>query len=505
MNKRLLALTILLLTALVLYFFKGIIPGVYLNLGKNAYLAKDYKNAYQLLKISVHLNPKSTDARYYFVQTMLNLAPTLDVQKEMFSVSQENLADSADLIADSQIEKWKQQIFLYAGENYIEKVPFNDMILRWDAKKFPLKVSFSNEANASIPAYYESSIKAAFAQWQNTTGNFVRFKFVDKNDKDAQIFVKIVPSGEMNKCDQEDCKYVVAYTTPILRSDFLKAMEIKFYDLNNLNQPFSQREIYNTALHEIGHSLGIMGHSPNKDDLMYMENNLDENYNQYRSDFQLISPIDKNTLMLLYKLIPNITNTDLSQFDTSHQFYAPIVLGSEKEISSRKLTEAQGYIKSAPNIPNGYVDLASAYTEQKEYSKAIDAMQKALDLSTNDSEKYLVYYNLAVIYMNIKDWETSLKYANMAKNIQSSSDIDGLIALLQYNMGDKKAAKETYIASLAQSPDNIVNALNLSKIYLKEFNYVQAGRTLNALVKANPQAKENPQVRIFGWLMFLFR
>lgn len=505
MKKRLIALILLLLTAFVLYSFKGLIPGIYFNLGKNAYLEKDYKKAFELLKISVHLNKKSADSRYYYVQTMLNLSPTIDVQKEMFDIAQENLPDSADMIADNQIERWKQQIFLYAGENYIEKVPFNDLILRWDAKKFPLKVVYENETTSALPAYYESSIKSAFSQWQSTTGNFIRFKFVDKNDKDAQIIVKVVSSGEMNKCDQEDCKYVVAYTTPIIRGDMLKGMEIKFYDFNNENKPFSQREIYNTALHEIGHSLGIMGHSPNKDDLMYMENNLDENYNTYRSDFQLISPIDKNTLMLLYKLIPNITNTDLSQFDSSHQFYAPIVMGSEKEINSRKLVEAQGYIQSAPNIPNGYVDQAAAYAEQKEYNKAIDSLQKAYSLSTNDSERYMVYYNMAVIYLNVKDWQNSLKYANMAKALQPSSDIDGLIALLQYNMGDKKAAKESYIASLAQAPDNTVNALNLAKIYLKEFNYVQAGKTLNMLVKANPQAKENPQVRAFGLLMFLFK
>ena len=490
-----------------LYVLKGLIPSFYLNLGKQSYLQHDYKKAYSYLGKALMLNKKDKDCRYYYVQTLINLPPTLEVQKNLYEFSQENLSDSADLIADRQISKWKQQIFSSVGENYIEQVPYDNKILRWDASKFPLKV-FVENASASAPQYYHEEIKKAFEQWHSTTGGFIKFEFVNK-EADSDILVKIVSSAEMNKCSEENCKYVVAYTAPAISGNLLKKMNITFYDSNNLSEPFSPREVYNTAFHEIGHSLGIMGHSYNKDDLMYMENNLSKPYDKYRSDFQLISPVDLATLKLLYKLIPDITNTDLSKFDTSGQIFAPIVMGSGEQINSRKFLEAQNYIKSAPNLPNGYIDLAAAYAEQKEYNSAIESLQKALELSINDSEKYAIYYNFAVIYMDVQDWDNSLKYANLAKSLlpqgSSTSEIDGLIAGINFNHGNKEFAKRTYIETVEKNPQSVIDSLNLAKIYLRELNFVDAGKTLNNLVTANPDAKNDPKVKAYSILMFLFK
>ena len=501
--KRIFAIVLIVLTAIVFFSIHNLIPSFYLNLGKEAYIHKDYKKAYNLLGKAILLNSTDRDVRYYFVQTLIELPPTLEIQKSLYEVSQVNLPDSADLIADRQISKWRNQISLNVGENYIEQAPFNNEILRWDIKKFPLNVKIENDSQSNIPTYYENKIKEAFLQWQSTTG-FVKIKF---DDIEPDILVKIVSSKDNGKCREAGCKYVVAYTSPTLNGDVLKQMTITFYDFNNLGQPFSEREIYNTALHEIGHSLGIMGHSYNKDDLMYMQNNLSKDYDSFRSDFQLISPVDLNTLRLLYKLIPNITNTKLKDFDTSHQFFAPIVMGTDEQINSRKMLEAQNYIKAAPNLPNGYIDLGAVYAEQKEYNSAIESLNKALELSSNDSEKFVVYYNMAVIYMNIRDWDNSLKYANIAKQLQpqSSAEIDGLIAGINFNRGNKELAKQTYADSLKKNPSSTIDALNLAKIYLKEYNFTQAGRTLNNLVKANPMAKNDPKIKTYGLLMFLFR
>ena len=501
--KKISALILVISIALGLYVLKSLIPSIYLNMGKAAYEQKDYKKAYSYLKTAVSLNNKDKDCRYYYVQTLIKLPPTLSVQKNLYEFSQENLSDSADLIADRQISKWKWQIISNVGENYIEQVPYNSKILRWDASKFPLKVFIEN-TSTTAPKYYTEEIEKAFGQWRASTGGFIKFEFVD-NEAASDISVKIVSSAEMNKCNEENCKYVVAYTTPTIRGDLLKKMEIIFYDSNNLSKPFSEREVYNTAFHEIGHSLGIMGHSYNKDDLMYMENNLSKSYDQFRSDFQLISPVDLATLKLLYQLIPDITNTDMSKFDTSGQIFAPIIMGSGEQINSRKLLEAQNYIKAAPNLPNGYIDLAGAYVEQKEYNSALESLQKALDVSSNDSEKFSIYYNFAVVYMDIQDWDNSLRYANMAKSLQSSPEIDGLIAGINFNRGNKEFAKRTYIETVEKNPQSIIDSLNLAKIYLREFNFAQAGKTLNNLVIANPEAKNDPKVKAFGLLMFLFK
>ena len=507
--KRILAGILVLIFAFLIYILFKFLPDFYLDLGKNAYQKKDYVSAYKNLKTALVFNPKNLDIRYYYAQTLTNLTPTLEVQKELFQISQANQSDSADLIADRQIALWKNQILMSAGENYIEKTPLDGKILRWDVNKFPLKVYIKNNSTTAVQ-YYQDSIKQAFLQWQGSSANLVNFKFVD-DEKQANIVVSINSSADMKKCDQqgnqEDCKYTVAYTTPDLEGDSLKKMDIFFYDSNNLGQPFSQKEIFNTAIHEIGHSLGIMGHSDNPDDIMYMETKQDDNYlNQFRSDFQSISQADLNTLNLLYKLVPDITNTPLSKFDTSHQFYPHIILGSDEQITSQKVLEAQNYIHSAPDLPNGYIDLAAAYAELKQYNKALEVLSQALIYCSSDAEKFMVYYNFAVIYMNLKDWQNSLKYATLAKQADpTSTDIDGLMAMLNYQLGNKDVAKQDYARAIQQSPDNIINSYNLAAIYIRELNLPQAGKVLNNLIKANPEAKNDPRIKVFSLLILLFK
>lgn len=496
---------VLFIASILIWVFSKILPDIFLNSGKTAYEQGNYQEAYPNLRSAFILNHNNPDVRYYYIKTLIKLPPTLKIQKAIYELSQDSLTDSANLIAAQQISTWRNQIALNIGENYIEQAPLNGGILRWDVKKFPLKVSIENNSNKQLPEYYITVIQDAFAQWQRSTGNFIKFKLVDKS-QNPDIEVKIAPQTTTD-CKEQECKYVAAYTVPSLSGNLLKKMEITIYDTNTQNQPFSEKDLYNTTLHEIGHSLGIMGHSYNKDDLMYMaETSKNGDFDMPQSDFRFISSHDLNTLNLLYKLIPNITNTPLSEFDTSRQFFSPIVMGSNKQINSRKILEAQNYINTAPNLPNGYIDLASAYTELKEYNSALEALNKASDLSTNDSDRFIVYYNFAVIYMDIRDWDTSLKYAQMAKQIQpQSSDIDALIAGINSNRGNKAFAKESYLNTLENNPGSISDAVGLSQIYLQELNLVQAGRVLNNLIKANPDAKNDSRVKANGLLMFFFK
>lgn len=504
MKKRFIATIIILCAGFFLWVFGKMLPDIYLGVGKDLYKQGKYQDAYPNLKAAVLFSRKNPDARYYYVQTLLKLKPTIEIQKELFRVSQANLSDCADLIADRQLAKWKSQISYSIGQNYIEQVPFDDRILRWDRSKFPLKVYIQNNS-ASAPLYYQDEIKKAFLRWQASSGNLVSFTFTN-NEKDSNIFVSINSSADMKKCTEEECKYTVAFTTPKINGEILKRMDIAFYDANNLGQPFSPREIYNTALHEIGHSLGIMGHSYDKNNLMYMESGRKDFYDSYRSDFQLISQNDLNTLNLLYKLIPDITNTPANQYDTSEQFFAPIVIGSETQINSRKLIEAKSYIENAPGLPNGYIDLASVYAELKQYGAAEETLNKALSLCSNDSERFVVYYNFAVIYMRIKDWEDALKYAVMAKGLStSSSDIDGIIAMIKYNQGNKDEAKKEFEDAIQKNPDNVINAYNLATLYLREFNLPAAGKVLNRLTAANPDARSDSRIKRYGLIIMLFK
>ena len=271
-------------------------------------------------------------------------------------------------------------------------------------------------------------------QWADYA-DFLSFTFTV--EKKADIYVKFNPLPD-DICEDGVCKYVVAYTIPKISGNQLKSMTITMYDKDANGNYFSDKEIYNTILHEIGHALGIMGHSYSSDDLMYMSTSPETTYTRYRTAFHFLSQDDINTLNLLYKMIPDITNVPISKFDKEGLIYAPIVLGNSRQISSRKIKEAQNYIDSAPDIPNGYIDLAVAYADQENYSKAIEALREALERAQTDSDRYIIYYNIAAAHLNSNNLDEAEKYLELARRINDSSDISEL----QSNINHARAAKK---------------------------------------------------------------
>ncbi len=414
----------------------NLIPEYYFKLGMNAYEKGDYQTAYKNFYSAKLIAPADTDYRYYYVQTLTKFKPTVRIQKEMFKFVEDGKDDSAHVAAGIHVAMWKSNINQQYGDNYIEQAPINNQIMRWNPKTFPLKVFVDLQDVSQVPDYYNTEITRAFGQWQASSG-FLAFTFIDSPDS-ADIVVKFAPLPK-NNCTELGCKYVVAHTIPTVKNNILKKMTITVYDKDANGSYFSDRQLYNTVLHEIGHSLGIMGHSYSTDDLMYMAEDGAENpiLTRYRSDFQYISIKDVNTLRLLYNIIPTITNTPLSEINTDNLIYPPIVLGTTKNMSTQKLKEAQAYIEQAPNLPNGYIDLAIAYDELGQFEKATESLQKAFNTAQSEMDKYIVLYNYAALYLNNDTPETALQYAKQAQGINNTEEVADLISNIEHAIETK--------------------------------------------------------------------
>lgn len=410
-------------------------PAYFFNKGKIALKKEDYVQAHKNLKNAYNFNKNNKDYRYYYVETLLNLSPTITVQKELFEIATSSNNDSAQYLAETRISEWRNNVMHNIGDNYIEQAPMDKGIMRWDTEKFPLKISITNESGTNVPQYYSEEISRAFNQWQAST-QFLKFAPTSK-DTTPDIQVKIKPLPD-DICNREVCRYVVGYTTPDYKGHILKKMTITLYSKDPHGNFFSDKELYNTALHEIGHALGIMGHSYSSDDLMYMATDNNNFYTPYRSYFQYLSSKDINTIKLLYRLIPTITNSE--KINTKGLVYAPIVLGTSKDISLRKLKEAQNYVKNVPNLAGGYVDLGIAYAELEKNNEAIKAIQKSYELSKTENEKYTSLYNLSAIYMNLNQLDKALDYANEAQKIANSDEIKDLITNIQHAKVTKRKA-----------------------------------------------------------------
>ena len=422
-------ITIFICTAAIIFGISvKAMPVYYFKKGKTLLEQQKYVKAYSSLKKAYKLNKNNKDYRYYYLQSLLNLSPNIQVQKEVFDLASDSTDDSTKQIAQDKVSEWRRNIITNYGSTYIEQAPLESGIIRWEY--FPLSICILDQSETSLPSYYKNEIKRAFSQWQ-TSVKFISFKYVETTS-DANIIVKIVPLPK-SVCDEQECKYVVGYTTPNFKKRILKDMTILLYSTDPNGNFFSDKELYNTVLHEIGHSLGIMGHSYSSEDLMYMAaENSKSIYASYRSSFQYLSSKDINTIKLLYKLVPDITNTE--KINSKGLIYPPIILGTSEEVANRKIKEAQNYIKNAPDLAGGYIDLGIAYAQVNKINDAIKSMQKGYELSKNDNEKYLSLYNLTTLYMQKKDFKKAEQCANMAYEISATEEIKELLAQIKIKL-----------------------------------------------------------------------
>ena len=394
----------------------------YYNKAKALYSAGQYEQSLPLFEKSLFSDPKNILTRFYYVLALSKSEPTYSVQKKLYEIGNSKINDEAKKYARYQAVYLRHNLLIGVENNYIFNAVAGNDIIRWDINSFPLKIYYKNVE--SVPAYYHENIDKALSQWTQRT-NFVKFVRT-KDEKDANIVIKFSDISE-NSCKRENCKFAIAYTDPVITSSgVLEKMNLTFFKTNPRHELFSPLEVYNTALHEIGHTLGLMGHSDNPEDLMYASNDNSKNiYALYRSDFQYLTSRDLKTLALLYRLEPTISN--VKGLHSENFYYPPLIMGSEDARLFKKLEEYQKYIQKYPNFAAGYINIASIYVDMGDFDLALKALNSASNLAQNEDENYMVAYNRAIIYYNKRDYNNALNYAKQAKSIRPSNNIDELI------------------------------------------------------------------------------
>lgn len=422
MKNKFLLTVLIILTAVALFG-----SNLLYYLGMNYYSDKNYAQAYKLFDMSMYLPFQNKMAKLYCVKSLLNLNADYYVQKKIFEFAYSNTEDDASKLAKERVYKWRSNIMSKIGKNYIEYAPADSNLIRWNKKSFPLKYYIKNYQN--VPSYYVSSIEQSLAGWRNTI-DFMSFKKTN-TENDAQIIFDFQPLPA-DVCNGKVCKYVVAYTSPLVINNHLKNMVITIYDKNPKGEYYSDKELFNTVLHELGHAMGIMGHSTAKTDIMYQEAHNKGFFKPYSDDYHNITSKDINTIKLLYMLEPDVS--DVYDTDKSKLIYTPIVLGSRTQRALKKVSEAKLYIKKSPNITAGYVNLAAAYMELGNHKEALLALNKAEKLAKDDTERYYVYYNFAYLYLSMNSYEKAIEYANLAKTVNLTQDLFELIEIIKSKM-----------------------------------------------------------------------
>ena len=452
-------------------------------LGDYYFKKNDMLKAQQFYEKAFELGANDTKQRDLYVNSIINSPMNTDSQEKLVKFIQLPSNDGAKLKAEYFLYDFKREIHRKYPGNYISQAPFNQKIIRWS--KIPITYDFIKTGKE--PAYFEREVENAFTEWEKATDHTLLFSRERKNPN------IVISFNEINPADQDQKKYVVAYTIPNLENDKLQSTEIKFYLKEPDGEYFSPNQIYNTALHEIVHAIGFMGHSYDRENIMYLSKDSASVLNDTR---ETLTKADIDTVILLYKIKPDITNTDKPE----GEYIPPVVLGGKEDVNRAKTKEAKNYIRKAPSLPIGYIDLAESYAAKQEYSNAIKALEQAERLADTDDVKYIVYYNLGVVYYYIDHLELAKDYVNRAMEIQNTEELNYLIAEIYTKEKDYEKACAKYESLIAQDPKNIDYTINLTNIYITNHQYLKARQVLKNHIKNNPQDKNNPRFQAYGIL-----
>lgn len=321
--------------------------------------------------------------------------------------------------------------------NYIDRTLNNGRLIRWNPSTFPLKVYIEN--NPSLPDYYYKEVRNAFEEWEKASNEFITFTYI-YTKSNANIICEF-PTSFISEANEK--KMISAYSKFNIEDDKIKNSQITFASYNLKSKYFSEKEIYATALHEIGHSLGISGHSLNPQDIMYPTSS-------YKS--AKLSSNDIITLKLLYSIVPDISNKNFTDKQKEKYITSKDILGEYDtriniEIENTKDDlDASGHLSSSK-----FLRIAELNYQNKNYNDALKYAQTSYKLNPNDDATVI----LAKIYYKTENYEEAKnlleKLIDRNPKIYNAYSILGNIYMKEK---DYAAVEKLYIKGKSNFPDN---------------------------------------------------
>ena len=406
----------------------------YYAVGISYYKKENYSKASENFERAIKINPKNVNARYYLAQTYLMqkriddaadqynriivLNPNSDAARlsmKGLSFIQESYFTKADSfnVSNSNLDQYK--------DNYLDYVlPGDNSLIRWAS--FPLKVYIEPKKQKPIA-------QNACKEWQTKTNNLVSFIFVN-SPQNAQITIDFKDKLETSSTKES---FIAGFSKPYYQGDKIIKSEIHILTFDPVTKKnVADGFIFFSTLHELGHSLGFKGHSPNKDDVMA---------GQTSSAKNSLTQRDINTMNLLYKIDKKtLASRNSGQTDV-------------------KLQQALDYAKSVPDKSVGWSNLGDIYRNKKMYTEAILNYKKAIAIEPNKAELYNL---LGTTYSAIGDSKNSFD------NLKKACDLDKTNSFYLYQFAQ-------LCASAGQKQVGM--------------NYV------NSYLKANPQALSDEKIQ----------
>ncbi len=472
---------VILVLILGIYFYlKNIMPSQMFNQGKKAMEAGQYEKALNLFNYVANARPYDTEPIYYQALAISKLPPTYENQKKLYEIAQLEDCDEASNLADTILSNMRGQIDKQIGPNYVDNVLYDDELIRWNNAE---PITYSIFADGFVPEEYIASVKNAFLNWQSVSGGEINFKETDGN-KNANICVNFL--DDITLQDKTYNPNIIAKTIPAVKDDVLQRMDIYI----KKGKSYSPEKMLAVAEHEVGHALGLGGHSSDPNDIMY--------YNRDYKDSAPSTDItlrDMNTLKLLYKMVPDVIDKPIDASQYNNLFYHGLLTTYPGENFELEIQRLISQIRRDGNDIVAWVDLAINYAYKKQYARSNFILNKVLPLVKNDFEnQHVVLYNLAVNFYKMRNYNTSSRYLILAQDIKKDLDTQILETFIDVRLGKLNLAERKLKLLIEEYPDNIEIALKLAEVYhIKKEKQLEKD-VIDNLLKRNPKAIRDRRV-----------
>jgi tetratricopeptide (TPR) repeat protein len=264
------------------------------NLGLIYYKRGKYNEAVSELQHALSLKPN-------FVPALLTLGATyhaLGKNQESISMYKQYLSLNTN---DEMAKKMKELVEgleaemilgktnrVSVGSDYLHEAMMPG-IGRWPSSRIPITVFIKTGEN--VPGYNEDHcdiLKRSFSDWANASQGKISFVFVRDPNQARVICSWTDDSTKLASLAEGGHAHVVPDREGINHADIL------LYTKSIINDdPASKKVLHRLYLHEIGHALGLLGHSRDAGDIMFIS--------VLSTDKEpSLSDRDRNTLLKLY-------------------------------------------------------------------------------------------------------------------------------------------------------------------------------------------------------------
>ncbi|MBR1943750.1 tetratricopeptide repeat protein [bacterium] len=352
------------------------------------------------------------------LEKIFSFSELSDAEKQkLFESSKNAKAVNNNTVEEDTVEQ-KAVNINELNNNYLNyAVDSNGKLVRWNKKNITVYVS---------PSEYQDTIYRALNEYNTYLGDFFKFYTVDKRGN-ADIKIDMVDRFESN--NNPDSIYMAGITKNNFSGDekYLNGSLIQILSIRpNSKRKVTKDEVYKVTLHELGHALGIIGHSPDENDVLYAT-----------SRMSTLSPRDIATLKIMY-------SNDKS-----------IIQRETKNFAQTKLNEAINYAKGSPNKAISWVNLGRVYYDSGRKEDALNAYKKALEIEPNNP---IIYQTMAECYYSSEKYDTAIKYyeitLNNIKNEEEKISIYNMIGMCYAKKEDFNKAYEYFNTAFSNDRNN---------------------------------------------------